>query len=395
MKDDRLMALGRAVVCVAILGACGSDGEPSTRDDAIAEALAEIGVGQYDSIEVFATAEPLAAGAEIATEWDSDLAGPKLLVTLDREAWLFFADFRPGFMFEHDAKLVVVYTDDLEMESYDVGWWPVIDGVDRWRTAESRGAVGEKVFARTAAAAPKPPRDRTVLHATVPGYCLPGDIQKWALTIGASDDIAVEPRTANELGLLLKVQGYQADVLQPGALTGGKADVFAALANIRTKITMPDDGGYCDELFVAWNGHGSTAGDLLIVDSAGTRHWTDGAELAAEIDKTTAMIEGMQVRVAIDSCYSGVHIPTFLAQMPVHAAAMDANDVVRDVHVITASTATEQSVGDILPGDTFLEDIIDCINDAGAVDFAGMLNCTRDQASTQTPQEMGWWNDGA
>ncbi|MFN0250247.1 MAG: hypothetical protein ACKV2T_25410 [Kofleriaceae bacterium] len=366
------------------------------REDAVRETLAEIDVDQYATIEVFATVEPLAAGTEIATEWDTDLAGPKLLVTLDREAWLFFADFHPGFMFEHDAKLIVVYSDDLAMESFDVRWWPVIDGLDRWRTAESRGAVGEKVFAkRAAAAAARPARDGVVLHATVPGYCMPDDIQKWALTIGASDDIAVEPRIANELGLLLKVQGYQADVLQPGALNRGRADVFAALANVRTKITMPPDGGYCDELFVAWNGHGSTAGDLLIVDGAGNRHWTDGAELAAEIDKTTAMIEGMQVRVAIDSCYSGFHIPTFLAQMPVHAAAMDANDVVRDVHVITGSTATEQSVGDILPGDTFLEDIIDCINDAGGVDFGAMLMCTRDQASTQTPQEMGWWNNGA
>lgn len=389
----KIVVLG-AVACAAVLGGCGGGDEPATRDDAVGAALAELGVEQYVAIEVFATAAPLVAGTEIATEWDSDLAGPRLLVTLDRPAWLFFADLHPGFTFEHEAKLVVVYAEDLAMESFDVGWWPVIDGADRWRTAESRAAVGEKVFAKMPASTPPAARDPEVLHATVPGYCLPEDIQKWALTVGASDDIAIEPKTANELGLLLKVHGYQADVLQPGALGGGKASVFAALANIHTKITMPDDGGYCDELFVAWNGHGSTAGDLLMVDSDGKRHWTNGAELAAEIDKTTEMIEGMQVRVAIDSCYSGIHIPAFLAQMPVHAAAMDANDVVRDVHVITATTATELSVGDILPGDTFLEDIIDCINDAGAVSFAGMLACTRGQAATQTPQEMSWWNNG-
>ena len=382
------------VACVTLGAACGDGGRPS-RDDAVREALAAIDVDQHAAIEVFATAEPLAAGTEIATEWDTDLRASKLLLTLDREAWLVFADFHPGFVFEHPAKLVVVYTDDLALESFDVGWWPVIDGADRWRTAESRAAADEKVFAKAAPSARAARRASPPLHATVPGYCMPQDIQKWALTIGASDDIAVEPRIANELGLLLKVHGYQADVLQPGALTRGRADVFAALANIRTKITMPADGGYCDELVVAWSGHGSTAGDLLIVDSTGARHWTTGAELAAEIDRTTEMIEGMQVRVAIDSCYSAVHIPEFLARMPVDPNAMGINDVFRDVHVITASTATEQSVGDILPGDTFLEDIMDCIEDAGRVDFAAMLACTRDQAATQTPQEMGWWNDGA
>jgi hypothetical protein len=102
------------------------------------------------------------------------------------------------------------------------------------------------------------------------------------------------------------------------------------------------------------------------------------------------LIDG-QVRVAIDSCYSGNHIGRFATHMPLDPDASE----VRHVHVMTATTAIEQSSGSAVPGTTFTEDLYEYIEELGGVDFTGMFDCVTDRAWTQTLQQQSWWNNGA
>lgn len=403
----------RLAPLAALLGAtslgvtgCSEDsttGAP-TRDRAIDIVLGDVlDVDDIPNLEVFATPQPMEAGTviELGHDDEVEVEGAESVTVLTEDSWVFFADLAPGWQFEHPAKIIVVAQADGSVQEFDVAWWPTIDGEQWWRTRASRDESGDKVFSQTTE--PLETRAGRALvngpsasaAATVPGYCRPEDIQKWALTVAASDDMAIDPSYAKNLALLLKTHGYQADVLGPTSLGQGQASVEAALANIRNKMLGTADEGYCDEFLLVWNGHGSTQGSLWIPSGPNRdSQWMTSDELAVAVDQTTEKIEGMQVRVAIDSCYSGAHFPRFATRMPLDPNAKEPDDVARDVLVITATTALELAVGAALPGDTFTEDIADCINDHNGVDFEAMLDCLRSQASTQTPQQSSWWNNG-
>jgi hypothetical protein len=394
-------ALGAAAALAFMTAACGgqkSPGGASSRQEALDIVLADVvDVSEHSDIEIFAMAQPLPTGTAIAVEFDEAVEGRVELAVLDESAWLFFADLAPGWKFEHPAQIILVQADDGSVQVFDVGWWPLIDGQERWRTAASREGPGEKVFSKLTTSPPDAAGSARILRAdgglaaAVPSYCQPDDIQKWALTVAAADDLAVDPGSTTELALRLKTHGYQAEALTPSNVPSGVDTVLARLQVIRQKIVATDDGGYCDELFLIWNGHGSKNGWLVVVDDTGQKSWIRGDTLAIEVDKTTERIEGMQVRVAIDSCYSGNHIGRFATRMPLDPGASE----VRHVHIMTATTAIEQSSGSPVPGTTFTEDLYDCIEELGGVDFTGMFDCATDRAWTQTPQQQSWWNDGA
>lgn len=401
MAVRRPRALDAVAALAFMTAACGGQTSPGgapTRQEALDIVLADVvDVFEHSDIEIFAMAQPLPAGTAIAVEFDEAVEGRTELAVLDESAWLFFADMAPGWKFEHPAQIILVQADDGSVQVFDVGWWPLINGQERWRTAASRESPGEKVFSKLTTSPPDAAGSARILRVgvglatAVPSYCQPDDIQKWALTVAAADDIAVDSGSTTELALRLKTHGYQAEALTPSNVPNGVGTILARLQMIRQKIVAADDGGYCDEFFLIWNGHGSKRGWLVVEDDRGQKSWIHSDTLASEVDKTTERIEGMQVRVAIDSCYSGNHIGRFATRMPLDP---DAGEV-RHVHVMTATTATEQSSGSAVPGTTFTEDLYDCIEELGGVDFTGMFDCATDRAWTQTPQQQSWWNDGA
>lgn len=399
MSGSAPRVIGIAAALVLVAAACGegaSSGGAPTRQDALDIVLAEVvDVSEHADIEIFATAQPLPVGTTIAVEFDESVEGPAELAILDDSAWVFFADLAPGWKFEHPAQIILVQVDNGSVDVFDVGWWPLIDGQERWRTVASREDSGEKMFSKLTTAPPDPAVSARVFRAdfglaAVPSYCRPEDIQKWALTVTGSDDGAVKPGPTTQLALRLKTYGYQAEVLKPANLLKTVETVRARLRVIRQKMVAAEDGGYCDEFLLVWSGHGSSSGRLLLENDRGQKSWIDGDSLAKEVDRTTEHIEGMQVRVAIDTCYSGIYIERFVPHMP-----LDPNGgEVRHVHVLTATDASELASGDNAPGTTFTQDLYDCIEELGGVDFDAMLACTRRKAWTQTPQPKSWWNDG-
>lgn len=353
---------------------------------------------EYPNLEVYGMESPLQPGQEVEAFWNASAEDRQLLATVDRESFLFFVDTQPGDRFEHLVKIALVATDDGDVTAFDAEWWPVIDGVERWHTRESRDAPGEKVFSKVDAPKPVPPSSRGLAMeptgGTVPSYCRPQDIQKWALAVSASNDAAVDPRETDNFASLLTTYGYNARALKPSTMPAGWATVQSTLAAIRQSIMAAPDGGYCDEFVFIWAGHGARNGWMPIHNATSLAGWVTGTDLAREVDKTTELIRGMQVRVDIDVCFGGQHIQAFKTVMPPDPNANTPDKIFRDVYVMTSVTAFETAVGSALIWDSFTVDLQDCIKSQRKVDFRILFDCAKPQSWIKTPQQANWWNDG-
>jgi hypothetical protein len=349
---------------VLLVSACG--GGPSNREEALDIVLDEVvDTSAHPAMEIFATPAPLPAGSQIAVAFDDASTGPKTLATLAEPSWLLFVDLAPGSRFEHPVQIVLVTREE--------GRHQVFKSPPGSPQGLRQGGGG--------------------MAATVPAYCRPEDIQRWALTLSTADDAAVDPGETDDFALLLKSNGFTIQTLKPSTLRNGWATVQQELARIRTQMLAAPDLGYCDEFVLVWSGHGSRGGRLSIHDAAGNTTFITGRQLADEVDATTEQIEGMQVRTVIDACYSGQHIATFEQVMPRNPNATDPNQIVRDVFVMTA-VSDEVAIGSTAFTDSFTVDTMGCIRDARKVDFTTLFDCAQSDSVLRTPQARDWWNNG-
>jgi len=378
---------------VLLVSGCG--GGPSNREEALDIVLDDVvDTSAHPALEIFATPAPLPAGSQIAVAFDDASTGPKTLATLTEPSWLLFVDLAPGSRFEHPVQIVLVTQEEGRHQVFDAGWWPKVDGEDKWISREAREMSGDRIYVKSPPGSPQGLRQGGGgMAATVPAYCRPEDIQKWALTLSTADDAAVDPGETDDFALLLKSHGFTIQTLKPSTLRNGWATVQQELARIRTQILAAPDLGYCDEFVLVWSGHGSRGGRLSIHDAAGNTTFVSGRQLADEVDATTEQIEGMQVRTVIDTCYSGQHIATFEQAMPRNPNATDPNQIVRDVFVMTA-VGDEVAIGSTAFTDSFTADTMDCIRDARKVDFTTLFDCAQSDSVLRTPQARDWWNNG-
>lgn len=364
---------------------------------------------EYANVEIFAMEAPLQSGQRIETSWDDATQGPKLVANVDGESFLFFVDPDPGVRFEHPVHIALVGTADGEVTSFEERWPPMIDGEERWLTRESRETPGELVFSQGSSPAPVPPAGRgqsmEPLGQTTPSYCRPQDTQKWALAISASDDVPVNPQETENFAQLLRTYGYDARSLQPSTMPNGWQTIQAAFAGIRQSILATSDGGYCDEFVLIWGGHGSEDGWVRLDYGNGSLTQLRGTQIADEVDRATESIRGMQVRVLIDTCFSGLQHEIYWTTMPPDSNANAPDKIFRDVYVMTAVNPYHLAAGSTRPvsaSRTLTVLMMQCITSQQKVDWGAAFACAKpqywgmtiDYRPVQSAQDANWWNDG-
>lgn len=376
------------MVMAAAAGACGDDRDAVPDRDAAVEAALTVVGGEAD-LALFALDDALAPG-QVVEVLDTELEGTRQVMVADEPVWLVFADLSPGSKWAHRAKILLVHADDGAIDVHDVAWWPILDGVDLWRDTASRTSDQQAVPRRPALPG---------AVGTVPAYCTADAIQRWALVISAADDAANPKEESQALALELTSRGYRTQNLAPASITNGMATIEAELMRIRTQMVAAPDLGYCDEVTVIWSGHGGQRADgsmRLELDgpAPADRQYVTPARFAAAVAATTEMIEGVQVRVVIDTCFSGGAIDAFFAAMPVDPNANDPMDIVRDVLIVSSSASDETAAGASSPADTFTTDLTDCIRDASAVDWTTLFDCAQADSILTDPQSRAWWATG-
>jgi hypothetical protein len=164
---------------------------------------------------------------------------------------------------------------------------------------------------------------------------------------------------------------------------------------MRQEILASPSRGYCNEFVLVWSGHGDDRGEILIVDAQGRNDIRSMRDIINELEHTTSEIEGMQVRVILDTCRSGQPLPLFQIVMPPDPNEKTIRQIIRDVLAIAAAGPSEMAYGSSLLWSSFTVDVTNCIRHAGKVDFGLLFNCAKGKSTMQTPEARVWWNNGA
>lgn len=386
------------VALLVVLAACPpghhNDVPVTSRADAGNVAMRAITTSSFPHLEIFATGSVLAAGTDVAV-FDRATKTTKVLATLGAPSWIVFADLDAGARFEHPTKIMIVRASDGALQTFDARWWPIINGTNKWLAAAERSGP-DRVFKSTPPTTAAVPRAVPAVAGgsagNVPSYCPGGaPITKWVLTISAADDIAVDPHETDDLSLLLKTKGYTTQQLKPSTLRNGWATFVTEMQQMTQQIRATPNQGYCAEFILAWNGHGSETGEAAIQDAKGHFDFHTYREIAAVVESTTNGIEGMQVRVFMDTCFSGLAIPDFQAVIPVDPNPKDVSHIARDILVMSAVSSSQTAVGSGPFWSSFTSDVMSCIKSANAVNFGTLFDCANSKALVKNPQVGHWW----
>jgi hypothetical protein len=403
-KAPGLVWLG--CLLISLLSPIAARGAPvTTKQAALALIIGPIvNPSTVTQLEIFATPSPLPAGTAIGTIAGPGSGGPSVLLTNTAEPeWLLFADLQAGARFAHPVKIILVRASDGKTTVFDATWWPTVDGRDKWISRADRDGSGDRVFSRHMRPAARggsggaPSGGSTSASqgsGDVPSYC-PAIRMKWALMISAVDDAAVDPSETDNLALLLHSKGYVTQQLKPNSLSNGWATFTSEMDKIRQQILASRGRGYCNEFFLVWSGHGTDRGEVLVVDAHGNREFKSMRDIVDEVEKTTNQIEGMQIRVIIDTCFSGQSLSMFQIAMPQDPNEKSIRQIIRDVLAIAAAGSSEAAWGSSPLWNSFTVDVTKCIQAKGKVDFGSLFDCAKNKSTVQSPEARHWWNNGA
>jgi len=344
---------------------------------------------------IFGSPQPLATGTTIAVNAPGL---PKLsmrtVVRLAAPAWLFFVDLRPNARFEHPTKFVLVRASDGATTVYSQSWWPIVNGADRW-TAKTERA--RDLVYRDSSHPPGGGGAGVSMNANmgdVPSYCTASAIRKYALLISAGDDAAVDPSETDNLALLLHSKGYSNQQIQPSSLDQGWQTVSKRLAELNAQLLASFNHGYCAEVLIVWAGHGSSNGYVVVQRASGRKDIVPLRTVLQTIENTSKNIEGLQLRVIMDTCYSGQVVPLAQQIMPVDVHTTGVNKIARDIVVIGSASASQPANGSSLTTTSYTQAFADCIKSGSAT--ASAFNCAAQKVSgNQSPIGSHWWNDGS
>lgn len=294
---------------------------------------------------------PLQAGDRLTEGIVSDASNAEeTTLAVPSDSWFFFLDQAPGALWNHPTEFVLVDQRTGALSSYTRDSYPKVNGVTLFQTAEEQSASDVRIpgFSYrdsdtdfSALTFPEPtPIDggqQTEEQAQqeldkCPLVACEGTAKKFALVIDGG-------RVFGDFGPLveyLRNNGYQTRYLS--SEIGDPADPETAqdfptsLPNIQAAFDWLAENvsNCCDEVFIAMEAHGSKNGglemnpeqtvrDFSSSDAAATKKIgrPDGGMLfSSELKSLLNKIKSCQVKVFIESCYSGSHLELGLNRIP-------------------------------------------------------------------------------
>jgi hypothetical protein len=289
----------------------GSPAADVTRSQALAIVETAYVTGHPEELflEIYSPLSPLPAGTDVRELF----ADEPILAVPSTDTWFFWINYLPRARFGHDTRFVGVRKDTGSIE-FDIesDWWPVLGGIERYRTFEDRDLSGELAYpvgpkpkgrealrredeARRDVATPRPGRPASEgarpLAPPAPGKVC-------AVVISAEDTTGA-------------CNSFRIDFLRTVAShdTTNPHGPRVRPDSIRTAV-HPDSMAVCqliesipkgyDKLYVYWIGHGAPNTGQLILRNKKMRP----IDLMCKIKERMAK----NVCLVIDACFSGNHV---------------------------------------------------------------------------------------
>jgi hypothetical protein len=310
---------------------------------------------------VYVAEEMFGAGTELVIVPD---VGDTLRVRLDHNSYFAIVDDEPGAKFAHPVHYAIVATDGT-IQLIDHEWLPTVNGL-RWTVDDEREVAGHPVLGLTNADFPFP---RVDVSATWPAPSVAAAAgRKIALVIDGgnrqrdwtepfarkldADTLAVADALSEQGYDIRRFGGYKGTVTPAARI----ADVTREIARIANEVAPGD------EVVLFLNGHGTRAGEFVLIGRDGSRDLLKYSDLSASL---AAIRSDVPVRVIIDACFSGTAV-----------APLSLRD---NTIVTTATDATHTAPGGLDSRPTFSAVIAAAAKDAAA-DLDGDGTVTLDEA---------------
>jgi len=274
-----------------------------TQGQALATVIASYAAGDPEEffLEIYGPPSPLVAGSSVQELYNTE----PVLAFIATDTWFFWIDYYPRAEFAHRTKFVGVRKDTGSIAfAIDSTWWPVVNGIERYRTYVDRFLSGELVYPlgpKPELGSPASPvlPSPSPLAAPQPPLAPPASGKVCAIVVSGEDTTG----GANN-NWWVKFKGI-ISALDSTNANGPRVHPDS----IRTAV-QPDSMGLCqliesvptgyDKVYFYYSGHGErNTGRLVLKDKRMTP-----MDLVCKIKA----LQAKNVCLMIDCCFSGNYV---------------------------------------------------------------------------------------